>query len=109
METSLRAFLENHEQAVQIVANVLLGHRILDEAKQLAKHLLRHGEARAFGLRPGEAGKVLSGQGLEHKAALAGLQLNALVLRLQSDFHPFGQRAKNVEQLACANSARPEI
>src|SRR6267142_1660528 len=68
------AAIDDRQQAVQVVADVLLGHRVLDEAEQPAQGLLRQREAGHVtrGLR--QLGEILGGQRLQTEAAAARLQ-----------------------------------
>ena len=77
------AAVDHQQHAVQVVADVLLRHRELDQAQQPAQRLLRQREARRFAGRAWQAREIVRRQRLQVEAALAGRTQQALVLRLQ--------------------------
>ena len=96
-----REFLLVHHQEhpVQVVADVLLGHRVLREADQLAQFALRQCD---LGTRLGtfrEAGKIRRRQRLHAEAASTRLQLDLGVLLVERDAGAIRQRSQDVEQL----------
>ena len=65
----------DQQQSIQVIADVLLRHRVLHQAKQLARNTLGYLETalRLAGVR--ERRKIRSRQGLQIKAAFAGFDL----------------------------------
>ena len=100
------AAVHDHEQAVQVVADILLRHRVVHQTELAAQHLLRQREARRFAARARQARKVFRRQRLQAEAAAAGLDQQALVLRLQVHVDVLGQRPQDVEQLSRTHGER---
>jgi hypothetical protein len=94
--------LDDEQHAVEVVANVLLGHRVLDEQEEGAQPGLRQPVGGRAG-RFREPRKVLRRERLQAEAALARLHLDLVRLRIQSDGGVFGQRAQDVHELAGRN------
>jgi hypothetical protein len=95
--------LDHHQEPVQVVADVLLRHGVLHQAKELAQRLLRQRKPCRLAGGLGEPRKILGRQGLEHEPALAGLDEHALVLLLQRHLGALGQGAQDVDELARAH------
>ena len=102
MATSLRLpVLDHHQQAVQVVADVLLRHGVLHQRRAAgAGPSARSAKRGRLARRLGQARKILGRQRLQREAALARLDQQPLVLLLQRDLGVVGQRAQDVEQLA---------
>jgi hypothetical protein len=94
---------DDQQQAVEVVADVLLGHGVLHQGELLLEGLLRGGEVHGFAFRRGQARVVGGGQGLQLEAALAGLEGDALVVEGEADVGGVGQGAQDVLQLAGAD------
>src|SRR5437016_158219 len=60
--------LHHHEQAVQVVTDILLRHRVLHQAEQPAQRLLAEREARGLARRLCQAREVLRRQRLQREA-----------------------------------------
>src|SRR5471030_1123438 len=92
--------VQDQQQAVQVVADVLLGHREVDHVEQMLQRLLRQrdGGVVALGLLHGR--EFLGGQRLQREARFAGLHGQALVQQRHRHVARFRQRAQDVEQLA---------
>src|SRR3954467_10289826 len=97
------ASLYDHQQTVEVIANVLLRHGVLHEPEHTTQGLLRHRKARHVACRLGEAREIFRRQRLQAKAALAGPYQQPLVLRLQADLGLLRQRPQDVEQLPRAH------
>src|SRR5260221_5357491 len=100
------AALHHHQQPVQVVADVLLRHRVLHEPQQMPQRLLRQRKARYLSGGLGKARKILCRKGLQAEPAAARFDHQALVLRLQADFGVLGEGTQNIEQLPCAYGQR---
>jgi hypothetical protein len=100
------ARVDHYQQAVQVVPNVLLRHRVLHEREHGFQLALRQLECHWRPLRRSQPGKVLGRQRLELETALAAAHLQALVRERHRDLAAFGQRAQDVEQLAGADRHR---
>ncbi len=101
------AVLDHHEQPVQVVADVLLRHRVLHERQAAAAAPFARSVKRADS-PAGRArrGKSSAGSVCSVEAALAGSHQQPLVLLLQRHLASFRQRAQDVEQLARADGDR---
>ena len=96
----------DHQQAVQVIADVLLRHGVLDQRQQAFELLLRQRQFGLLALGHDHARKVLRRQGLQVETALAGFQRQALFVERQADLGRFGQRPQDVLQLARADRHR---
>src|SRR5450830_96488 len=92
--------VQHQQEAIQVVADVLLGHREVDHVEQVLQRLLRQGERGVEGFRFLHGGEFLGGQRLQREARLAALDGQALVQQGHRHVARFGQRAQDVEQLA---------
>jgi hypothetical protein len=103
------AVLHHHEKPVQVIADVLLRHRVLHEAKQVTQLALAERKARALprGLR--KPRKILRGQRLQRKAAFAGAHEEPLVLLLQGHLRILWQRAQDIDELARPDGKRSRL
>src|SRR5688572_9691460 len=100
------AVLDHHQQAVQIVPDVLLSHRVLHERKHPAQGLLLEFEARRLASGLGQARKILGRQGLQREAAFARPDHKALVLMLERHFRAVGKRTQDIKELARTHGDR---
>jgi hypothetical protein len=89
------------QQAVEVVADVLLGHRVLHQRQQTLELALRQADLDRFALGDLHAGVVLRRQGLQREAALAGAHRELAVIGVEADFLAFRQGTEDVLQLAC--------
>ena len=96
--------LDHHQQAVQVVTDVLLRHCVLHETKQPTQRFLGEHEARGFAGGLCQAREILGRQCLQRKAALACLNQQAFVLLLQRDLRVLRESPQDVDQLARTHS-----
>ena len=96
----------DQQQAVEVVADVLLRHRVGHLGELALEGALADGEPGAGVLGRVQARVVGGGQGLELEAAAPGLDGEALVVERQRDLGGVGQGAQDVLQLARADGDR---
>ena len=98
--------LHHQQQAVEVVADVLLRHGVLHQRQQTFELFLGQVD---FGLRAigtGHAREIFGGQSLQVETAFTGLELEAAIFVIQADFGRFGQRTQDVLQLARSDGER---
>ena len=100
------AAVGDDQQAVEVVADVLLRHRVRHLGELALEGALADGEARGGVGRRVQARVVGGGQGLELEAAAAGLDGEALVVEREADLGAVGQGAQDVLQLARTDGDR---
>ena len=91
---------DHHEQAVEVVADILLRHRVGDLGELVLEDLLRHANRHALVFGRGQPRIVGGRQGLQLEAAAAGLDGETLVVEAEGDVCRLGQRAQDVLQLS---------
>jgi hypothetical protein len=97
--TQLASF-DREQQPVQVVANVLLRHRVLHEHEQRSQCSLRHRHFADVIAAGRKARKVVRRQGLQRETAAPGLQLQPVRRALERYFRFRGQGTQDVLQLA---------
>ena len=100
------AAVGDDQQAVEVVADVLLRHRVRHLGELALEGALADGDACGGLVGRRQARVVGGGQGLQLKAAAAGLDGEALVVEREADVAAVGQGAQDVLQLACADGDR---
>jgi hypothetical protein len=100
------AAVGDDQQAVEVVADVLLRHRVRDLGELALEGALADGEARSGVSGRVQARVVGRGQGLELEAAAAGLDREALVVEREADVGRIRQGAQDILQLARADGDR---
>nr|GEW26933.1 hypothetical protein [Tanacetum cinerariifolium] len=92
--------IEDQQQAVQVVTDILLGHREVHHVKQVLQGFLRQRDIGAVSLGLLHGREFFGGQGLQRKAGFTALYRQALVQQRHRHIAGLGQRAQDVEQLA---------
>ncbi len=95
--------LGHKQNAVEVVANVLHCHGKRHLAQQVLQRLLWHGKHGAEGGRFLHQWEVFSRQALQGEAALAALQDQLGLARLQTHGLVAGHGLQDVDELACAH------
>ena len=94
------ALVGDQQQAVEVIADILLRHRVLHQRQQGLEGFLRQ---RKPGLEIGglgDGGKVLGREGLQGEARFAGLDVELFIVQLQGHIGRRRQGAQDVQQLA---------
>ena len=94
------ATIDQQQQAVEVVAHVLRGHRELRLRQEVTELALGDGDRFEVGFDRRHAREVFRRQGLQREPALAGAHQQALVFEVERDFGAVRQRAQDVLQLA---------
>src|SRR5690606_4265929 len=94
------ARLEHEQQAVQIIADVLLRHGEMHHVEQVLERLLQQRKRDIPFLGLGQGGKFVGSQRLQGKAAFARLNRELARGKRQLDLAGVGQGTQDVEQLA---------
>ena len=90
-----------HQQAVQIIADVLYGHAVLDLRQHTFECFLCQRKCRADFLSHAHQREVFGRQGLQGEARFAGFQHQAVLRPIQSNLRSFGKRAQDVLKFFC--------
>ena len=94
------ARLEHQQHAIEVVADILLGHGEVHHVEQVAQHALRHAQRHVplFGL--GHGRELAGRQRLQCEAALGRLHRQLVAGQAQLDLAGVRQGLQDVEQLA---------
>ena len=87
-----------HQQAVEIVANILHGHGVLHLREHIAEGFLRQGEGRNHFFADAHQREIFGRQGLQGEAGFAGLEGEAVLRPIQRHNCAFRQGAQDVLQ-----------
>ena len=87
-----------HQQAVEIIADVLHGHGVLHLREHVAEGFLRQGEGGNHFFTDAHQREIFGRQGLQCKAGFAGLEGKAVLRPIQRHNRAFGQGAQDVLQ-----------
>src|SRR5258706_83445 len=93
-------FLDDHEQAIEIVADILLGHCILNKPQKRLQQLLRDREARRGSLDQRQSRKILCRQRLQVETTFSRFHLKPLVLQRKGDLRAVRKSAQDVDELS---------
>ena len=101
--------IQNQQQAVQVVADVLLRHREMHHVEQVFQRFLGQGDGGVVAFRLLHGRELFRRQGLQGEARLARLHGQALVQQGHRDVARFGQGAQDVQQLARGHGGTGDI
>src|SRR5712664_2372438 len=90
--------LDHHQEAVEVVADVLLRHGVLHQAQQPSQSFLAQRKAGDLTGRPRKAREVLGWKRLQGESTLARLDQQALILLLKRDFCAVGKSTQDIDK-----------
>src|SRR5712672_3510938 len=94
--------LDHHQQAVEIVADVLLRHGVLHQTEQPSQSFLAQRKAGHLARRPRKTREVLRWERLQRESTLARLDQQALILLLERYFRAVGKGTQDIDKLSRA-------
>jgi hypothetical protein len=92
--------VQHQQQSVEVITDILLRHRILDEKQQIPERFLRQRDLAQNAARVSHGWKIRGRQRLQVEAALAATHLQAIVLKVERCIGRIRQRAQDVLELA---------